>query len=737
VTITATESEISYAGNGVTVAFAIPFAFDTSSDLKVTSTDSSGNITELTSGFAISGGSGSTGTCTFTTAPASTVTITILDDPALTQPTDYTDNDAFPAESHEAALDRQTRISKRLYQYIKHCLRTADGDPIDGDSMVLGSVDARKGKYLFFNAITGAIEYALALATTTLSQSVIGQLYRPQSAAEAAASITPTNYFREYGDPRRYGALVDGSTDDTTAYNKSLLQAYQTGGADPLWPAGTAVISQLIITAAVHIRTNGYSTLIQQKSGVGTDKQLIIVRASNVFIEPLSVKGNISTDPDEYNHGIMIGGATISHVTLQGLKATNIRGDGLYLGGTPSNPIKDITIGPVEGTNIYRNVVGFVGCAGVAVKSITGTQIGYRLFDIEPNAGSSEPNTGIRIHYVRGSNINFAGDPSIPNGSIIIDYCELDNSLHADSTPGYPTHPTSAGNIACILGNTYSLRFGMLKVRGYGERVINDTASTIKCRLVIDHFDCDTSNTTEVTYKTLIEGQTIESVVINGGKVVLQGLDRYICKDVRCELNNLTISGGAIAASASNCRFKNLTINASSLASTLFSSITSSTFESVVISNDGSSTLMLNCSNNIFTDCTAAPSTLVNSGTNHVAIKCTFNSVAYDLYCFPSGNLALGQSGTSPVIINGSTITTAGVSTARVSPGGAVTGIILQAGTQPGQELTVINESAAANTITFAAAATSNVADGVTTTIAGVRCGKFTWSSATSRWYRS
>jgi hypothetical protein len=223
VTITATVSEISYAGNGVTTVFAIPFAFDTSSDLKVLSTDSSGNVTELTTGWAASGGAGSTGTLTFTTAPAAGVTITILDDPDITQPTDYTNNDAFAAESHETALDRQTRISKRLYQIIKRCLRTEDGDPITGDSMVLGSVDNRKGKYLFFNAITGAIEYAVNLVTTTLSQSIIGALFYPQTTAESAALVTPVNYFYPPGNVLRYKSnTIPGTTDMTTAIQAAL-----------------------------------------------------------------------------------------------------------------------------------------------------------------------------------------------------------------------------------------------------------------------------------------------------------------------------------------------------------------------------------------------------------------------------------------------------------------------------------------------------------------------------------
>lgn len=74
---------------------------------------------------------------------------------------------------------------------------------------------------------------------------------------------------------------------------------------------------------------------------------------------------------------------------------------------------------------------------------------------------------------------------------------------------------------------------------------------------------------------------------------------------------------------------------------------------------------------------------------------------------------------------------------ARSAPGGAITGVILQPGTSPGQRVTVVNESAAANTITFAAAGTSNVADGVTTVIPGLRASTFWWDSVTARWYRT
>jgi hypothetical protein len=103
----------------------------------------------------------------------------------------------------------------------------------------------------------------------------------------------------------------------------------------------------------------------------------------------------------------------------------------------------------------------------------------------------------------------------------------------------------------------------------------------------------------------------------------------------------------------------------------------------------------------------------------------------------PSDKFSVSESSTAPVITNGTTIATATVGTARVAPGGAVTGIILASGTVAGQTCWVINESTAANTVTFAVAGTSHVADGATTVIAGLRAAMFVWDSQTSLWYRT
>ena len=68
------------------------------------------------------------------------------------------------------------------------------------------------------------------------------------------------------------------------------------------------------------------------------------------------------------------------------------------------------------------------------------------------------------------------------------------------------------------------------------------------------------------------------------------------------------------------------------------------------------------------------------------------------------------------------------------STGADKTGVILTPGTADGQTINIINTSA--NSITFAVAGTSNVADGALAVIPALRAMIFAWVQATSRWYR-
>lgn len=111
-----------YVGDGATLVFAYTFKIFEDADLEVTIQDTSVSpqteiLLVLGADYTVSGAGNPTGgnvtlllTGQLSTAPVATDNITIKSNLPLTQLTDYVENDPFPAESHEEALDRVVRL---------------------------------------------------------------------------------------------------------------------------------------------------------------------------------------------------------------------------------------------------------------------------------------------------------------------------------------------------------------------------------------------------------------------------------------------------------------------------------------------------------------------------------------------------------------------------------------------------------------------------------------------------
>lgn len=93
------------------------------------------------------------------------------------------------------------------------------------------------------------------------------------------------------------------------------------------------------------------------------------------------------------------------------------------------------------------------------------------------------------------------------------------------------------------------------------------------------------------------------------------------------------------------------------------------------------------------------------------------------------------QAGTVQTIAASGTINT-NYGSVRVTAAAAVASLVLQPGIKQGQICCIIHEGAAANTLTFAASGTSNVADGVSDVITGPSARLFVWDATTALWYK-
>lgn len=116
-TISTTASSKSYNGNGVTKAFSFPYRFFANDDLVVTlvASDGTQTVQTLSTDYTVAGADDPAGgTVTMVVAPAVGEQLIVSRVVAMTQEVDYTSGGAFPAETHERALDRLTMIAQQM-----------------------------------------------------------------------------------------------------------------------------------------------------------------------------------------------------------------------------------------------------------------------------------------------------------------------------------------------------------------------------------------------------------------------------------------------------------------------------------------------------------------------------------------------------------------------------------------------------------------------------------------------
>lgn len=163
-------SKVDYSGNDVTVAFSSGFRFLQNADLLVTLVvDATGVETTqvLDTDYTVTGAGDATGTVTMTTAPATGETLIISRDMTLTQEVDYVENDKFPAETHETALDKLTMVAQQLEEEQSRSLSVPLS--VTGVSLELPSPGSLK--YLRWNVAADAIENADGTVSSAASVS--------------------------------------------------------------------------------------------------------------------------------------------------------------------------------------------------------------------------------------------------------------------------------------------------------------------------------------------------------------------------------------------------------------------------------------------------------------------------------------------------------------------------------------------------------------------------------------
>ena len=188
-TISTTDSRISYNGNGVTTFFSFPYRFLANGDLVVVEVSSTGveTVKTITTDYTLTGaGDDAGGSVTMLVAPASGTRLVIYRNTPITQETDYISGDPFPAESHERALDRLTMIAQEISPAAARAIKVPVGDPTSLSTILPAAVD-RLDRFIAFDATTGAVE--LSTVTQTQVASAVAAAYAAGSTADAVTYL--------------------------------------------------------------------------------------------------------------------------------------------------------------------------------------------------------------------------------------------------------------------------------------------------------------------------------------------------------------------------------------------------------------------------------------------------------------------------------------------------------------------------------------------------------------------
>ena len=165
-TVSTTVNKVSYTASAAQTTFAYTFKIFADGDLKVyvNSTQKT-----LTTDYTVTGagdvGGGNIVFGTGLSASDSVVIERVLD---LTQGVDYVENDAFPAETHEGALDRLTYIEQQQQEELGRAIKFATTITDAGGVELDFNIEARKNKAFILTALVTLLYLRMTITINLL-----------------------------------------------------------------------------------------------------------------------------------------------------------------------------------------------------------------------------------------------------------------------------------------------------------------------------------------------------------------------------------------------------------------------------------------------------------------------------------------------------------------------------------------------------------------------------------------
>ncbi len=233
-TVSSLNTKNSYNGDGSATSFAYQFPIHSTAELTVIERSANGTetIKSLGSHYSITDNGAAGGNVVFGSAPASGVTVVLLRNTNLTQEVDYIENDAFPAETHEAAIDKLTLQIQEAQEELDRSIKLSRTNTMTSTEFTNSATD-RAGKILAFDT-SGELSVAQELGSNRGNWSAstayaVRDIVKDTSTnnifmAKTAHTSSGSQPLTTNTDSAKWDLLVDAASATTSATNAAASE---------------------------------------------------------------------------------------------------------------------------------------------------------------------------------------------------------------------------------------------------------------------------------------------------------------------------------------------------------------------------------------------------------------------------------------------------------------------------------------------------------------------------------
>jgi len=455
-TISTTTVSQSYSGDGSTTAFTYSFPINSTTEIKVIERSALGVETVKSEGtgstnYGIVDNGASGGTVTMVTAPASGTTLVLIRDTSLTQGTDYVENDPFPAESHESALDKVQMQIQEIQEEVDRSIKISRTNTMTSTSFTENAT-SRASKVLSFDssgelAVTNEIgnfrgnwatSTAFVLRDIVIQNSTSdGTTYK--NVYICTTAHTSTGSYLTQNDTSNWGVLVEVAAFDTLAELGDTTISSPASGHVIVYD-GSDSFDNVAISGDATLAANGALTIA---SGAVETAMIAADAITGAKIADDAINSEHFTDGSIDTAHIADSQVTTAKIAADAVTQAKIADDAVGADQLAANAVVNASI--ASSAAIADSKLATISTAGkvdIGALEIDGaTEMGAALADadlliVDDGAGGTEKSMlASRIPTYVFAKVS--GDATVAsNGALTIAAQAVENSMLADDAVG-------------------------------------------------------------------------------------------------------------------------------------------------------------------------------------------------------------------------------------------------------------------------------------------------------------